>query len=195
MTKMNWEKIRRERAVAKQDLPLTGDRSSGQRLAAPQKSRSGSQLKRHRINRGGRVSGNTKPSRFDLSSIPEGFHVIYVDAGVENNGGYGGRQRARICIHDGKQTAALLDEEIGDHTNNEAEILVILRALDVVVPPGVILSDSQLAVNMVTGKWKGKAPNLRAIVKNVKIPERVSIAWIPRDQNEAGFYLENLYGL
>lgn len=70
MTKMNWEKIRRERAGAKQDLPMKGDRSSGQRSAAPQESRSGSQPKQRRITSRGRVSGNTqRPSRFDLSSI------------------------------------------------------------------------------------------------------------------------------
>lgn len=89
---------------------------------------------------------------------------LYVDAGVENNGGHGGQQRARICIHTGKTTQPLLDEEIGDHTNNEAEIIAIMRAIEIASSPALICSDSQIAVNMVTGKWKGKAPNLRALV-------------------------------
>lgn len=114
---------------------------------------------------------------------------LWVDAGVEHNGNYGGVQAARICITDGKQTTPLVDEAIGNYTSNEAEILAIKRAVE--MGGTLIYSDSRFAVNLLTRRWRGKAPNLKALL--FPIPSGVELKWISREENRAGWWLEAIY--
>lgn len=119
--------------------------------------------------------------------------TIYVDAGTSYNGSV--RQQSKICI--ASDTAVLLQENIGSYTINEAEIIAIGKAIEMVKKkgePAVIHSDSKLAVNMVTGKWKGKMPHLRELAGIVKEgladAPPIEISWVPRFKNKAGIYLE-----
>lgn len=116
--------------------------------------------------------------------------ILYTDAGTKANGTP--HQRSRICLHDGKQV--LLDQEVGNKTNNEAEILAIVQAIKHAgLHPTIIRSDSQLAVNLITGRWKGKKPHLQQLIATIYVPLFISIEWIPREENPAGWHLEQAY--
>ncbi len=114
------------------------------------------------------------------------FDRVYVDSGVRNNG-VRGSQEACICVYGEGQSGPVLTEIIGDFTSNEAEIVAISRGFEWVNRPGTILSDSQIAVNMMTGHWRGKAANLKKLVAENPVPDGITI--------EAGIHLESNYGI
>src|SRR5207244_9888103 len=56
-----------------------------------------------------------------------------------------------------------------------------------------IFTDSQLTCNQILGRWKVKAEHLRPMVAACrrKLEEAsAQIAWVPREQNHAGRYME-----
>ncbi len=121
-----------------------------------------------------------------------GPRIVYVDAGTRNNGMPG--QWSLICLHDGEQVMEV--EVLGNCTNNVAEIMAIAKAIDEAGDtPTTIRSDSKLAVNMVTGVWRGSKRHLQELVAEVEVPEHIEIEWIPRDDNPAGWHLEEKYAL
>ena len=78
-------------------------------------------------------------------------------------------------------------------TNNEMEYAAVLWALNKAVDGDIILTDSQLVVNQVAGKWKVKEPRLDTLCKlaRLKMEDKdVSLEWIPREENLAGKVLD-----
>jgi ribonuclease HI len=77
---------------------------------------------------------------------------------------------------------------------NQLEATAILKCLqDYAQPNDFIFSDSTLAVNCALGKWRVKASHLIPIfnqIKNIILVKKVFLEWIPREQNLAGFLLE-----
>lgn len=121
------------------------------------------------------------------------IHTIYVDGGAYHNGRVD--QLARICVVHEDQV--VFHENVGNHTNNEAEFLAIERAIEWSnnnIRDGVvtIFSDSKLAVNMVNYIWEGQVPRIVALRDRItsKMPKNVLVKWIYRDYNKAGQYLE-----
>lgn len=120
---------------------------------------------------------------------------IYVDAStiyIDND-----RRDSRICV--ATDNTVLTIEDIGDFTVNEAEMIVIAKALDIAEEQGFfkrpvrILSDSKLAVSMINGEWEGKKPHLQYLANKVNSKEsfkEVSLQWIARDKNKAGHALD-----
>ena len=120
-------------------------------------------------------------------------HTIYVDGGAYNNGRK--NQLARICVV--HENEVIIHEDIGNHTNNEAEFIAIEKAFEwsnANVRDGVvtIFSDSKLAVNMINYLWEGQVIRLKELRDQVasKMPKNVVVKWIYRDYNKAGQYLE-----
>ncbi len=79
-------------------------------------------------------------------------------------------------------------------TNNEAEYLAVLRALQENSGEIEILSDSKLVVNQLNGEWHIKEVRLRELFDKVQkvIKEKgvkATFTWIPREENRAGKYL------
>ena len=78
-------------------------------------------------------------------------------------------------------------------TNNVAEFHALLAGVrflydEKMVIPLLCLGDSQLVVNMVSGKWKGKKPHLIELNSKCKgfldtVSDDWLIEWIPREQN------------
>lgn len=117
---------------------------------------------------------------------------IYVDGGTSNNGMFG-FQKSRSVVFSNK---VLVDLEIGDKTNNEAELIAMI--LGIYFRPKKIFSDSQLVVNWANGRWKTKEPRLKPqvdILKHLVSISKPEIIWIPRDKNLAGIYIEEKYGI
>ena len=78
-------------------------------------------------------------------------------------------------------------------TNNQAEYLAILTALKAIPPKSEveILSDSELAVNQIRGRYKIRDPELQRLSEEIsKVINgrrlQVQFSWIPRSRNKAG---------
>lgn len=124
---------------------------------------------------------------------------LYTDGASKGNGS--SSQRAQIAVYDESRRQIVVDESVGNRTNNEAEFLAILRALDYAIAQGMvgdvcIVTDSQLTCNQILGRWKVKAEHLRPMVAACqrKLKEAgAHITWVPREQNHAGRYIEGLF--
>ena len=78
-------------------------------------------------------------------------------------------------------------------TNNENEYRALILALGYAKDGDAIYSDSQLIVNQTINNWKVKAANLYALnleAKLLYLEKEVTIEWISRDWNKAGWVLE-----
>lgn len=122
-------------------------------------------------------------------------NVFYTDGGVSKNGSFG-FQKATIVASD-ETGKTLFFKEIGDKTNNEAELLAILELLQVVPNKKLsILSDSQLAVHLINKSWHTDIDRLRTILKDIWVIEKdFTVSWIPRAENKAGWVIEQTLGL
>jgi ribonuclease HI len=76
-------------------------------------------------------------------------------------------------------------------TNNLAEYAAVIAALRHSIEKGWhdidLLTDSQLVVNQVTGRWQCRAENLQPLwaeARRLLKVARARISWIPRTQNE-----------
>ena len=120
-------------------------------------------------------------------------HNLYADGGAYNNGK--ANQLARICVV--YENEVIIHEDIGDHTNNEAEFIAIERALEWISKNinddvAVVFSDSKLAVNMINYTWQGQVQRLKDIRERIaqNLPKNAMVKWIYRDYNRAGQFLE-----
>lgn len=78
-------------------------------------------------------------------------------------------------------------------TNNEMEYAGLLEALAHASDGDVLFTDSQLLVGQVLGGWKVNAVHLRPLVEKAKAlvsAKRVTLVWLPREQNLAGKLFE-----
>jgi ribonuclease HI len=85
------------------------------------------------------------------------------------------------------------------YTNNELEYLALeygLKYINNNYPKKkvVLYSDSMLIVNQVNGKWRITTKTLLPLCKRCLnlLGSNVSIRWIKRDMNKAGWVLEDL---
>ena len=90
-------------------------------------------------------------------------------------------------------------------TNNVGEYTAVFLALQWVLnnltdppvrrEPITIHTDSLLVVNQVNGVWACRKPHLlpfRERIRELLVKTGVSLAWIPREENQAGIKLEGL---
>lgn len=80
------------------------------------------------------------------------------------------------------------------YTNNEMEWKAMIQALKIAQTGDTVYSDSQLIVNQISGNWKVKEQRLKPLAKEGKeilaSKRGVSVKWIPREQNDAGIFIE-----
>jgi ribonuclease HI len=124
--------------------------------------------------------------------------IIHTDGGSRNNPGDAGI--GATIDHDGIRIADI-SEFIGTQTNNFAEYMAVIRALEQCIElwlTGEALAfklDSKLVVEQVQGNWKIKEPTLRPLVERVRelvarFPH-VSFTHIPRAHNKDADALVN----
>jgi ribonuclease H / adenosylcobalamin/alpha-ribazole phosphatase len=124
--------------------------------------------------------------------------VVEADGGSRGNPGpaaYG----AVVRDADSGELLAELAESLGTATNNVAEyrgLLAGLRAARDIDPDAEVEArlDSKLVVEQMTGRWKIKNPDLRAIAlaaNKVLPPEQVRYTWVPRSRNAHADRLAN----
>ncbi len=103
---------------------------------------------------------------------------IFTDGGCNPNPGRGGW--GFVVVQDGRS----IGENFGGEprtTNNRMEITAIIQGL-LSIPPGTsatIVSDSQLAINVISGTWRAKAN--RALVKEAQAlteERHITFRWV-----------------
>lgn len=90
-------------------------------------------------------------------------------------------------------------EALGEQTNNYAEYLAVMRALEISLQKGFdfvnFYSDSQLLIYQMLGKYKVKSPSILQLYTNcvslVKKLKKVSWNHIPRELNSEADALAN----
>ena len=86
----------------------------------------------------------------DSREIDKSVAIFYSDAGTQNNGQFGNQKT--IIVATDAEGKVVVEEWIGDKTNNEGELTAILRVASIAPEKSVIFSDSLLSVNMINGK-------------------------------------------
>lgn len=131
--------------------------------------------------------------------VQAGLKGVFVDAGTANNG-QKGKQKTTIAAFDG-DGKMIFEEIVGDKTNNEGEIMVIIRVLKMSLElkqPFKVFSDSRIAIGWaLKGKTKNKSlvnqAALAAEANSLLSKSQSILQWIPREYNKAGHYLEEKY--
>lgn len=116
--------------------------------------------------------------------------IVEADGGSRGNPGpaaYGG------VVRDAGSGEVLetFAEPVGVATNNVAEyrgLVTGLRRAREIDPDAVVEArlDSKLVVEQMSGRWKIKHPDMRALAVEARAafpPDRVSYVWVPREQN------------
>ncbi|HOV79847.1 MAG TPA: ribonuclease HI family protein [Bacillota bacterium] len=92
-----------------------------------------------------------------------------------------------------EEKALTFSEPAGLGTNNEAEYLAVIKALEMTLPlqpeSVIVKSDSQLVICQLTGAYRINYPHLARLHGKVKslakqFPGEVKFAWVPREQNK-----------
>jgi ribonuclease HI len=113
--------------------------------------------------------------------------VIYVDGS-----GWNGRRCGWCVLREGQDP--IITESAIKHSNNEAEYIAVIEALQMKKAKGsTIYSDSQLVVNQVNGEWACKTPLLKPLrdqAQELLKKKKATLVWVPREENKAGKVLE-----
>jgi probable phosphoglycerate mutase len=138
-------------------------------------------------------------SRTLFSSTTPAEHVIaHIDGGARGNPGPAGYG---VVITDAAgEKLAELSKYLGTATNNHAEYAGLIAALDYALANGHkalrVLSDSELLVRQMQGRYKVRSPELRELYDRVRAL-RGRLAWfdiehVRREQNREADRLANL---
>jgi len=114
--------------------------------------------------------------------------VITADGGSRGNPGaaaYG------AVVYENDKVIKEMGAFIGVASNNVAEyegLIAGLSAVNQIDPTATILvkMDSKLVVEQMSGRWKVKHPDMKALVKKAIAthdPKLVAYQWIPREEN------------
>ena len=140
--------------------------------------------------------------------------IYYIDGGSQGNERRDRPRSGKIAIAY-SDSADRIDPSkieifwglVGDKTNNEAEYLALLKALEMISEGAagkhergrgdvLIRSDSTLIVNQVTGKFQVKEPRLKDLNQRAKDALQrigsVRLEWVPRKENYAGLWIEGM---
>jgi ribonuclease HI len=116
------------------------------------------------------MTGNLFDSNPSGSDTPSGWFTAHCDGGSRGNPGPSG---FGAVIADGAgQTVARLSQFLGIQTNNYAEYQGLLAVLDWALQHGArrlrVVSDSELMVNQMKGRYKVASPVLRPLWEEAK---------------------------
>ncbi|MEK6976874.1 MAG: ribonuclease HI family protein [Candidatus Hydrothermarchaeota archaeon] len=117
---------------------------------------------------------------------------FYIDGGVRSHQTPGKRRGFIAVVYGNKKVV----EAVGGVTNNQAEYLALIRALELARGEAdvEILSDSELLVRQMKGEYAVRNQNLvplhRKAKELVRGFEHFTVQWVPRGENLAGKVLE-----
>ena len=135
------------------------------------------------------------------------MHILFTDGGCTNSNQKDQSIRKLIMVVSDSESNILSETYMDGGSNNIAELLAIESALQVIENRDdkqdyFIKTDSKVAMAWLKSPKVGKHLNNRTLVLEIKerirlLRERMSVTfgWIPREENLAGHYIENRYGL
>jgi ribonuclease HI len=120
--------------------------------------------------------------------------LIYFDGGCKPNPG----EREIAVVFDCGDPMLCHHDFAGYGTNNEAEFLGLLWALDLAAQAGFrdihVCGDSALVVRGASGQGQIRAPHLLPYLAEFAALRKkfanIALEWVPRERNLAGTYLE-----
>ena len=158
------------------------------------------------------IGGNPKPQNISKAGVAINgvlpSRKLYCDAGTRNNGQKGKQDTVVVVCNE--KGEILLENWIGDFSNNEGEIQGIIACLRDYSDekPVHVFTDSQIARNWAINGW---TPVHQKRLEKEKLTSRhksfiesahelyiktgSTITWIPREENLAGHYIEAKTGL
>lgn len=114
--------------------------------------------------------------------------IIYTDGACFGNPGPMG---IGLVVYEGKKKLMEISEYVGEGTNNIAEYLAVIRALEIAGKMKErevhIRTDSQLVERQIKGEYKVKNPKLKPLkakVDRLMIEMKVKVEHITREKNE-----------
>jgi len=125
---------------------------------------------------------------------------IFTDGASRGNPGNAG---AGVVILENKKIIIEYSEFLGKKTNNEAEYLAVIRALEKlheILNEEIkniklnLYSDSEFLIKQLNGEYKVKADKIKPLFNKVqKLKEnlKLNVSWIPRGENEKADLLAN----
>ena len=124
--------------------------------------------------------------------------IIEADGASRGNPGHASYGAVILNAHTG-EVVAERGAVLGHATNNVAEYSGLIAGLEVVaaLDPAAIVEvrmDSKLVVEQMSGRWKIKSPDMRALAMRAReiLPfQNVTYTWIPRNDNKAADALAN----
>jgi ribonuclease HI len=131
-----------------------------------------------------------EPEDKPLLAYYKGAVVVFTDGGAKENPGPSGCS----CIIDAGDYIIKTNKFLGNGTNNEAEYSGVLLGINKIIELGIrnanvhFLSDSQLVVNQLSGRWRIKDPRMRSYVDEIRslldqYEIEASFTYIPREKN------------
>jgi ribonuclease HI len=132
-----------------------------------------------------------------MSRWPENV-IIFTDGASRGNPG-DASVGISVWTSDLSEEVFYWGEPLGQQTNNYAEYLGVVRALELALKHGVkrleLRSDSQLLIRQITGEYRVKNEGLRPLFQRVKDLEAKfeSCLWthVPREENKRADELAN----
>ena len=141
-----------------------------------------------------RIPGANQPERSNPAK--SGKAIFYCDAGTKNNGQFG-KQKTIVVVTD-EDRKILVEEWVGDKTNNEGELIAITSAAKIAPRESVVFSDSELAVKWVNLQYGTKIDRLKPLIYDAIMAvkkKNITVEWISREKNFAGHHIEEKYSL
>ena len=133
---------------------------------------------------------------------------LYCDGGCEGNNQRDVSKRLMRVVVTDEEGVVLVEKSLKLGTNNLAELWAIVEAIlfvrDCDLPghkEADIYLDSQTAIAWSGGRVSNKVKNYSAVMDLLSamraLQKRVELkfTWIPRNQNKAGHYIEEKYGM
>jgi len=122
--------------------------------------------------------------------------TIHTDGASKGNPG---PMHIGVAIYEGERLVRTVSESAGTGTNNNAEYLAVIRALDEAKALGAseieLRSDSQLLVRQLNGQYKVRSANILPLFEKVREKKRffskISFIWTPREENVLADALSN----
>lgn len=106
-------------------------------------------------------------------------YYLYTDGSANNFSPYGEGGYAFIITNQNKQIITQFSEGELHATNNTMELKAIINGCKAIKENGakvIVVSDSQYALNVLSGKWKAKT-NLELIEKHIENSQRLNIVY------------------
>ncbi len=146
------------------------------------------------------VTENLIGRTIKVDSKPKGKRVIFTDGACRGNTqkDYSKRKMAWV-VTDSERNVLSEKQDKDGGSNNIAEFLGILEALKVTTGDLLIKTDSKNNLAWFEGRiGKGindyeRTKKIHGKIEKEKEGRDIKLKWVPRDENEAGLYIEENY--